>query len=172
MNEYIQAQLTGPTVDEIKTKEFYCYRICQRDITRKHGNYDKKEVNSRNECFDKLVQHVRQFSTVSKLSALLAKFQVERNIDVKGVLHKDIKRRLKQEFGDSLMFYYKSKRESEFVYHKSVDIEEDERSWFFLTVEEKVLKPLMPGGNKKVTDTSVQLQVCLSMCDLFVTTRH
>ena len=111
---------------------------------------------------------MRQFSTVSKLSALLAKFQVERNIDVKGVSNKDIKRRLKQEFGDSLMFYYKSKRESEFIYHKSVDIEEDERSWFFLTVEEKVLKPLIPGGNKKVTHTSVQLQVCLSMCDLFV----
>ena len=30
-------------------------------------------------------------------------------------------------------------------------------------------KPLMPGGNKKVPHTlSVQLQVCLSMCDLFV----
>ena len=40
----------------------------------------------------------RQFSTVSRLSALYAKFQVERNINVKGVLHKDIKQRLKQEF--------------------------------------------------------------------------
>ena len=49
----------------------------------------------------------RQFSTVSRLSALYAKFQVERNINVKGVLHKDIKQRLKQEFGDSLMIYHK-----------------------------------------------------------------
>ena len=73
----------------------------------------------------------RQFSTVSKLSALYAKFQVERNINVKRVLHKDIKQRLKQEFGDSLMIYHKSRRESEFVYHKSIPVEQDERSWFF-----------------------------------------
>ena len=32
--------------------------------------------------------------------------------------------------------------------------------------------PLMPGGNKKVTKQNFQLQVCLSMRDLFVTTRH
>ena len=38
------------------------------------------------------------------------------------------------------MFYHTSRRESEFVYHKSVLIEDDEKSWFFLTVEEKVLK--------------------------------
>ena len=38
------------------------------------------------------------------------------------------------------MLYHKSRRESEFVYHKSVPIDEDERSWFFLKVEEKVLK--------------------------------
>ena len=33
---------------------------------------------------------------------------------------------------------------------------------------------LMPGDNEKVTHTycSFQLQVCLSMCDIFVTTRH
>ena len=134
-NEYIQAQLTGVTVEEIKAKEFYYHRSCQRDITREHGNIDKEEVNSRKECFNKLVKHVRytlienrQFSTVPKLSALYAKFQVERNINVKGVLHKDIKRKLQQEFGDSLMFYHKIRRESKFVYHKSVPIEEDERS--------------------------------------------
>ena len=28
--------------------------------------------------------------------------------------------------------------------------------------------PLMPGGNKKVIHTSAKLQVCLSICDLFV----
>ena len=37
-----------------------------------------------------------------------------------------------------------------------------------------IFNPLMPGGNKKVTHTytNLKLQVCLSMCDLFVTTRH
>ena len=34
-----------------------------------------------------------------------------------------------------------------------------------------LFNPLMPGGNKKVTK-SRKLQVYLSMCDLFVTTRH
>ena len=65
--------------------------------------------------------------------------KVERNIDVKGVVHKNTKRRLKQKFGDSVMFYHKSRWEIEFVYHKSVPIEQDERSCFFLTVEERCL---------------------------------
>ena len=30
------------------------------------------------------------------------------------------------------------------------------------------VNPLMPGGNKKVTHTCVQLQVCLRMCDLLL----
>ena len=34
------------------------------------------------------------------------------------------------------------------------------------------INPLMPGGNKKVTYNLTKLQVCLTMCDLFVTTRH
>ena len=82
MNEFIQAQLTGLTVEEIKDKEFYYHRSSQRDIIV-HGDIDKEEVNSRKECFDELVQHVRhtlienrQFSTVSKLSALYAKFKL------------------------------------------------------------------------------------------------
>ena len=91
-----------------------CYhRSLQRDITREHGDTDKEELNSLKECFDKLVQHVlhnlienQQFSTVSKLSAFYANFQVEGNIHVKGVLHKEIKRRLKQEFGNSPLFYH------------------------------------------------------------------
>ena len=110
LNEHIQAQLAGLTVEEIKAKEFYYHRSTQRDIIRENGNIDKKEVNSRKECFDKLAQHVRhpliknrQFSTVSELSALYAQFQVERNINIKGVLQKDITRRLKQEFGDSFI---------------------------------------------------------------------
>ena len=93
LNKYIQAQLTGLVVEETKAKEFYYHRSCQREITREHGNIDKAKVNSHKECFDILVQHVRhtlienrQFSAVSKLSALYTKFQVERNINVKGVL--------------------------------------------------------------------------------------
>ena len=35
---------------------------------------------------------------------------------LKRVLRKNIKQRLKQEFGDSLMFYHKSRWETEFVY--------------------------------------------------------
>ena len=138
LDKCIQAQLIGLIVEEIKAKEFYYHRSCQRDITREHSNIDKEEVNSSKKCFDKMVQHVqhmlienRQFSTVSQLSALYVKFQRERNIDFKGVLHKDIKRKLKEEFEDSLMFYHKRRRENEFVYHKSVPIEEDERSYFF-----------------------------------------
>ena len=38
------------------------------------------------------------------------------------------------------MFYHKSRRESELAYHKSIPVEENETSWIFLTVEEKVLK--------------------------------
>ena len=59
LNKYIQAQLTGLGVKEIKAKEFYYHRSCQKDITRVYGNIDKEEVNSRKECFNKLIQHVR-----------------------------------------------------------------------------------------------------------------
>ena len=37
------------------------------------------------------------------------------------------------------------------------------------------INPLMPGGNKKVTHNQANLQLsaaCLTMRDLFVTTRH
>ena len=95
LNEYIQAQLISLRFEEIKAKEFCYRRSCQRDITREHGSINKESKK----CLNKLVQHVRytlienqQFSTVSKLSALYAKFQVERNISVKGVLHKNVKR--------------------------------------------------------------------------------
>ena len=58
----------------------------------------------------------------------LCEIQVERNTDVKGVLHKNIKRRLKQEFRDNLMFYHESRWENKFVCHKNISIEEDEWS--------------------------------------------
>ena len=35
-----------------------------------------------------------------------------------------------------------------------------------------LINPLMPGGNKMATHTQTNLQIYLSMCDLFVTTRH
>ena len=79
-----------------------CHRSLQQDIAREHGDTNKEELNSRKQSFDKLVQHVQhnlienqQFSTVSNLSPLYANFQVEGNIDVKGVLHKEIKGRQK-----------------------------------------------------------------------------
>ena len=37
-----------------------------------------------------------------------------------------------------MLFYQESRTQSEFVYHKSVPIEEDERSWFFMNIEKKV----------------------------------
>ena len=38
-----------------------------------------------------------------------------------------------------------------------------------IMIKQSINHPLMPSGNKKVTHT---LSMCLSMCDLFVTTRH
>ena len=53
-------------------------------------NVTIEEVNSRKDCFNDLVQHVRhnliknrQFLTVSKLSAVCAKFQVVRTLGIK-----------------------------------------------------------------------------------------
>ena len=65
------------------------------------------------------------------LSAVCAKLQVQRSINVKEVLHKDIKRRLNHEIEDSLIFYQKIKREGGFVYHKTISTEVDGRSYFF-----------------------------------------
>ena len=148
-DEYVQAQLAGLTTYEIKAKEFYYHRSCQRDIYRIHNKdtNTSAEHNIREECFANLLKHVRssmiergQFSTITKLSSYYEKLQTEQNIPVKGVANKDVKRRLKIEFGDDLMFYQKNKRQSEFVYHRSVPIEEDDRSWFFMNIEEKVMK--------------------------------
>ena len=66
--------------------------------------------------------------------------QTEKNIPVKGVAHKDVKRKLQLEFGGELLFYQESRTQSEFVYHRSVPIEEDERSWFFINIEKKSKK--------------------------------
>ena len=47
---------------------------------------------------------------------------------------------------------------------------------YFIIQKRKMLNPLMPGGNKKVNILKQtcrgKLKVCLSMRDLFVTTRH
>ena len=41
--------------------------------------------------------------------------QTEKNIPVKGVAHKDVKRKLQLEFGGELLFYQESRTQSEFV---------------------------------------------------------
>ena len=67
--------------------------------------------------------------------------QSRKEIEITGTQHKDVKRRLQIQFSDQLTFYQKSKRKSEYVYHKSnKPIEEDERSWFFMNLKEKVEK--------------------------------
>ena len=75
-----------------------------------------------------------------KLSSYYKQLQTEKNIPVKGVAHKDIKRKLQLKLGGESLFYQESRTQSEFVYHKSVPIKEDERSWFFMNIEEKGTK--------------------------------
>ena len=75
-----------------------------------------------------------------KLSSYYKQLQTEKNMLVKGAAHKDVKRKLQLEFGGELLFYQESRTQSEFVCHKSVPIKEDERSWIFMNIEEKVTK--------------------------------
>ena len=81
-----------------------------------------------------------EFSTMRKLRSYYKQLQTEKNIPVNGVAHKDVKRKFQFEFGGELLFYQESRTQSEFVFHKSVPNEEDERSWFFMNIEEKVTK--------------------------------
>ena len=62
------------------------------------------------------------------------------NFKLWGHLHKDIQENLKEEIGVRLLLYYKYRVESEFTFHISVPLEEDERNWFFLMVKEKMLR--------------------------------
>ena len=77
----------------------------------------------------------RKLTTISNLAQKYRELQTPRTIEIKGIHHKDVKRRLKRKYGDDLTFYQKSKRKSEYVYCKSMPIEEDERS-----LKEKVEK--------------------------------
>ena len=142
-----KTQLLGLSVSEIIAKEFYFHRTCYRHISRPDKNTDSEEFQKREECFSDLKIHIknmiferRTFTTVNQLSSYYEKLQVEKNIQVKGASNKDIKLRLKTAFGEDLTLHQGKKGLTEYVYHKSVPIEEDDRSWFFLTEIEKVKK--------------------------------
>ena len=77
-----------------------------------------------------------------KLSSYYKQLQTEKNIPVKGVASKNVKRKLQLEFGGELLFYQENRTQSEFVYHESVRIKEDERSCFFMNIEEKEILKL------------------------------
>ena len=72
-----------------------------------------------------------------KLSSYYKQLQTEKNIPVKGVVNENVKRKLQLEFGGELLFYQESRTQSEFVYHESVPIKEDERSCFFYEYRRK-----------------------------------
>ena len=76
-----------------------------------------------------------------KLSSYYKQLQTEKNIPVKGVANKTVKRKLQLEFGGELLFYQENRTQSEFVYHESVRIKEDE-SCFFMNIEEKEILKL------------------------------
>lgn len=69
---------------------------------------------------------------VSKLSTVYANLR-EAEGKLEEVLQKDVKRRLKHEYRDSLMFYHKDRRKNEFIFHKSILVEDDIRSWLFFS---------------------------------------
>ena len=146
-DDYVRAQLLGLSVNDLFAREFFYHRSCQRNITRTQKNRGNEEYKTTKECFENLVTYVRnnlisrgEFSTMPKLRSYYKQLQTEKNIPVTGVAHKDVKRKLQLEFGGELLFYQESRTQSEFVHHKSVPIEKDERSWFFMNIEEKVTK--------------------------------
>ena len=145
-SEYVKAQLYGLNIREIIAREFYYHRTCQRNITRTDKDMSE-EYHKRESCFASLVAHVqktitqeRNITTIAALSKYYEILQTKQQIPVMGVLLKDVKQRLKLKFKDELTFYQKSKRQSQFVYHKDAQIEEDERSWFFMNIKEKIMK--------------------------------
>ena len=144
-DNYVKAQLTRLTPEDIIAREFY-HRSCQRFINRTEREYQarylrEKEFSQELVAFVKktLVQE-RKLKTLSHLTQKYRELQTARTIEIKGIHHKDVKRRLKLQFGDDLTFYHKSKRKSEYVYYKSMPIEDDERSWFFMSLRGKAEK--------------------------------
>ena len=58
----------------------------------------------------------------------------------KGVTTQSLKLRIQSAFGDQLKFFQKKEGNIEYVYSADVPVEQDERSWFFLSDNEKVKK--------------------------------
>ena len=78
---------------------FY-HRSCQRNITRAQKNRGNEEYKTRKEYFENLVTYVRnnlisrgEFSSNRKLGSYYKQLQIEKNIPVKGVAHKDVQRK-------------------------------------------------------------------------------
>ena len=145
LDDYVKVQLTGLTPEDIIAREFWYHRSFQRSINRTEREY--QEHCLREECFQELVPFVketliqeRKLTTISNLARKHRELQTKRTIEIKGIYHKDVKRRLKLQFLDNLTFYQKSKRKSEYVYGKSMPIEEDEQSWFFMSLRGKLEK--------------------------------
>ena len=98
-DNYIRAQLLGLYLNDVLAREFFYHQSCQCNIARaqkNRGNEDKK----RKECFENLVTYIRsnlisrsKFSTMQKLSSYYKQLQTERNIPVRGVAHKDVKKK-------------------------------------------------------------------------------
>ena len=133
-DDCVRAQLLGMSVNDVLAREYFYHRSCQRNITLKQKNRGNEEYKTRKECFENLVTYVRnnlisrgELSTMRKLSSYYKQLQTEKNIPVKGVAHKDVKRKLQFEFGGELLFYQESRTQSYFTYHKSVPTVEDER---------------------------------------------
>ena len=134
---YIRAQLIGASVPQITAKEFHFHRSCYRVILRPVKDKSNTEY-LRDECFNDLKLYVQlhiiengEFRTINQLSTFYSSLQTRKNLPVKGAAHNDVKISLISEFGDNLVFYQKSKIQSEYVYYKTIPVEEDERSCFF-----------------------------------------
>ena len=149
-DDYVKAQLAGLTSADIIAQEFYYHRSCQRTINHMDKNTDdqrEQKQHVREQCFNELLEFVRKslieerkFTTVAELSLKYKDLQLAKEIGVKGILHKDVKRKLQLEFDDDFVFYQKSRRQYEYIYYRNTPVEENDRSWFFMNIEEKVVK--------------------------------
>ena len=93
-----------------------------------------------------------------------------RSIHQLNIIHNDFADIMKKEWVTA------SRKTETITKRKTIDFGEDLPFFSLVSnVHLENLNPFMPGGNKKVTHTKINLQlkaVGLSMCGLFGTTRH
>lgn len=132
-DQYVKTQLMNSGQDVVIAKEFKFHRTCYRDITRakdrnESSNEKREDRQNREKCFQLLKDYVSaeiltkgRILRITAIAEQYAKIQKANNLEeVKGCIHRNLKTRLINTFGDDLTFFSRNEKSAEIVYGSNV----------------------------------------------------